>query len=73
MHSKRHYNICIFSVILGKLESFRNYYFPEDFRCNLKSYECDTFSDFSLYCIFESENLRLPFLYEKYSNLGSEM
>ena len=65
MHSKRHYNIFIFSVILGKLDSFRKYYFPEDFRGNLKYYECVTFSDFSLYCIFQSETFRLPFLYEK--------
>ena len=25
MHSKRRYKICIFSVILGELQSFRNY------------------------------------------------
>ena len=33
-------------------------------------YESETFSDFSLHCIFESENFRFPFLYEKQANLG---
>ena len=48
MHSKRRYKICICSVILGELESFRNYnglqyYFPENFRCNLAHYEKEMF------------------------------
>ena len=41
-------------------------YFPEKFRCNLEYYESETFSGFSLYCIFGSEtDFRFPFPYEK--------
>ena len=41
MHSKECYKICICSVILGELKSFRNYkgfnfIFPENFKCNSK-------------------------------------
>ena len=58
--------MCIFSVILGELEPSRNYkglqyYFPENF------------TDSFLQHIFESENVRFPFFYEKYNNLRSEM
>ena len=51
MHSKRSYKICICSVILGELESIRNYegfsifLVPENFRCNLMFYESKNFSD----------------------------
>ena len=44
MHSKRRYKICICSVILGwtwvfsKLQRLQ-YYFTENFRCNLKYYD----------------------------------
>ena len=70
MYSKRRYKICICSVILGKLESFRNYkllqyYFPENIRCNLPYYEGENFSDSSFHHIFEPENFRFPFFYEK--------
>ena len=70
MHSKRCYNICICSVILGELESFQNYtgleyFFPENFRCNLTYYESETFSDSFLHHIFESENFRFPLFSEK--------
>ena len=64
--SKRRYKI-MSSVILGQLESFRNYkgrlqyYFPENFRYNLKFYESNNFSDSSLHRIFESEHFRFPF------------
>ena len=64
MLSKRRYKICICSVILAELESFRNYkgsFFPENFRCNLKFYESKNFSDSPLHGIFESENFRFPF------------
>ena len=38
------------------------YYFPENnFRCNLKFYEGENFSDSSFHRIFESENFRFPF------------
>ena len=47
MHSNRRYKICICSVILGELESFRNY-FPENFRYNFKYYESENFSVHSL-------------------------
>ena len=73
---KRSYKIFISSVILGELvlnESFRNYksfslIFPEHFRVNLMYYESILFlliSDSPLHDIFESENFRFPFLYEK--------
>ena len=70
MRSKRRYKSCICSVILGELESFRNYkglqyYFPEKCRCNLAHYEKENFFDSSLHHIFESENFRFPFSYEK--------
>ena len=44
MCTKWRYNICICSVILGQLESFRNYQglsiiFQEQFRYNFKVYE----------------------------------
>ena len=34
---------------------------PENFSCNLKFYESDSFSDSSLHRIFDSENFRFPF------------
>ena len=66
MHPKRRYKSCICSVVLGQVESFRNYlgpqyYFPENFRCNLRFYESENFSDSSLHRTFESENFRFPF------------
>ena len=59
----RRYKICICSVILGELESFRNYKgfsisFPENYRCNLTYYEGESST---LHHIFESENYRIPF------------
>ena len=50
--SKRRYKRCICSVILGQLESFRNYkgfsiFFPKIFRWNLKFYESENSSDSS--------------------------
>ena len=77
VHSKRRYKIFICSVILGQLESFPNYmgsqyYFPENFRCNLKFYKLGSFSDSSLHRIFKSEK-NLGFLFrQKIVNLGSE-
>ena len=69
VHSKRRYKIYICSVILGQLESFPNYmgsqyYFPENFRCNLKFYEVRIFSDSSLHSIFKSEK-NLGFLFRQ--------
>ena len=65
MHSKGRYKICTCSVILGELESSElqglQYYFPENFRCSLTSYESQNFSDSSLHHIFVSENFRFPF------------
>ena len=79
MYSKQRYKICICSAILGELESFRSklhglvmsiQYFPENVRCNLKYYKSETFSDFSLHCIFGSgTDFRFPFPYEKWPNL----
>ena len=64
MHSKQRYKIFICLVVLGELKSFRmglQYYFPENFRCNLTVYESGNFSDSSLHHILESENFRFPF------------
>ena len=65
MHSKRRYKICICSVILGELLQGLQYYFPANFRCNSAHYEKENFFDSSLHHIFESENFRFPFSYEK--------
>ena len=64
MHSKRRYKIYTCSVILGKLEAFRNYkgfsiIFLEIIY-NFKFYESENFSHSPLYRIFESENFRFP-------------
>ena len=69
MHFKRRYKICICSVILGELESFRNckglsIIFPkilDEILCITKV----RFSYSSCHHIFESENFLLPFFYEK--------
>ena len=65
MYSKRRYKICTCSVILEELESSKlqglQYYFPENFRCDLTHYE----SDSSLHHISESQNFSFPFSYEK--------
>ena len=67
MHSKWGYKIWIYSVILGELESFRNFtrliqnYFPENFRRILAHYESENLFDSSLHRIFESENFSFPF------------
>ena len=54
------YKICICSVILRELQELQ-FYFPENFRCNLWFYESENFSDSHLNHIFESENFRFPF------------
>ena len=70
MHSKLRNQIRFCSVLLGEIESFRNYegfsIFPENFRCNLTWYEGENLSDSSFHHIFKSENFRFPFFYEKY-------
>ena len=50
MRSKRRYKICICSVILGQLETFRNY---------------KDFPDSSLHHIFASESFRFAFILGK--------
>ena len=66
MHSKRRYKICIFSVILGEMESFRNYKgFRTIFPISLDAIWREIFSDSSLRRIFESENFNFPFFHEK--------
>ena len=62
MHCKRRYKFHICSVVLGKLDSFRNYkglhiIFPENFRCSSKFYESENFSDSSPHDLFEKANL----------------
>ena len=73
MHSKRRYEICICSVILGELEYFRNNkdfssIFPENFRCNLTYFECENFPDSFFHHIFESGIL--GFLFSFFSKPG---
>ena len=46
--------------IFTKLQGIQ-YYFAENFRCNLTYYESENFSDSSLHHIFESENFRFSF------------
>ena len=76
MHSKRHYKIFIWSVIiLGQLESFRTYkgsrvLFSRNLRRSLKYYERKTFSDSSIRHIFSSENFRFPFSTKNNLTLG---
>ena len=50
MHPNQRYKICICSVILGELKC--QYYFPENFRCNLALHESEIFFDSSLHHIF---------------------
>ena len=61
MHSKRHYKICISSVILGELESSRNYQgfsiIATNFRYNLTYYEREIFSNSSFHHIFDPKIL----------------
>ena len=67
MHSKRRYKICICLVILGELESFIgfNIIFPKILDAICTFYESENFSISSLRYIFESENFRFSFFYEK--------
>ena len=59
IHSYRRYKIYICSIILGQLESFRNY--PGFSIIFQKIYESANFSDSSFHRIFEYENFRFPF------------
>ena len=59
------YSIVLFGHPRGtwgfsKLQGLQ-YYFPENFRCNLTFYESQNFSDSSVHYILESENFRFPF------------
>ena len=45
----------------SKVTQGLRYYFPENFRSNLKFYESKNLSVSSLHRIFESENLKFPF------------
>ena len=73
MHSKRRYKICICSIIQGpgnlgliKITSaFISIIFSANFRYNLTYYETENFSESSPHHIFECENFRFPFCYEK--------
>ena len=70
MYSKRRYKICISEVILRELESFRNYkgfsiIFPKILDAIWRITKVETFSDSSRLHIFEFENFRFPFFYEK--------
>ena len=64
MHSKWPYKICIYSVILGELESLRSGFQDSLFEnsgYNLTYYECENFSGSPLHHIFESENFSFRF------------
>ena len=67
MHSKRHYKICISSVVLGQLESrFRNYkgfriIFPKILDAILSFTKVRIFLIPLLIAFSESENVRFPF------------
>ena len=70
MHSKRRYEICICSVILGELEPFRNYkglsiIFPKMLDAYLTYYESEIFSDFSSMAFSNPKNFRFYFFHEK--------
>ena len=69
MHPKRRYKICICSVILGELESFRNY-FPENFICNFTYYESENFSVPSLLAFFNPKIEGFLFSTKKSLTLG---
>ena len=69
MHSKRRYKICICSVIVEELETFRNY-FPENFRCNFTYYESEDFSVPSLLAFLNSKIEGFLFSTKKSLTLG---
>ena len=69
MHSKRRYKICICSVIVEELETFRNY-FPENFRCNFTYYESENFSVPSLLAFLNSKIEAFLFSTKKSLTLG---
>ena len=69
MHSKRRYKICICSVIIEELETFRNY-FPENFRCNFTYYESENFSVPSLLAFLNSKIEGFLFSTKKGLTLG---
>ena len=66
-------NLYLFGHPRATLVQGLQYYFPENFSWNLKFYLSDSFSDSSLRRIFDSENFRFPFFYEKWANMGREM
>ena len=66
MHSKWRYKICVYSVNLGELESFRNYkgfsfIIPKILDAFNENNESENYFESSLHYIFESENFRIPF------------
>ena len=68
MRSKRRYKICVCSVILGELKSFRNYKgfsIPENFRCNCRFTKVRIFLIPLSITFLNSKILGLLFLYEK--------
>ena len=63
MHSKRRHKIFVCSVILGELQSFRNY----------KNYERANFSDSPLHLILESEHFSFPPITKSSLSLDGKM
>ena len=50
-------NLSLFEIT----RAFNQYYYPENFRCNLRYHESENFADSSLHHIFESENFSFLF------------
>ena len=80
MHSKQRCKICICSIIIGQLDSFRNYkgfgiIFPKILDAVLSFTKVNIFfPDSFLHRILESENCRFPFSRKNsLLNLGSEI
>ena len=78
MHSEPRYKICFCSVIIGELESFRNYqgfsyFFSLKFQMLFSALRKRNLFYSSLHHMFESENFSFPFSYEKQPNLGGKM
>ena len=69
MYSKRRYNICTCSVILGELFEITRASVLFSRKFQMQFNESENFSDSSLQHIFESKYFRFPFLREKYPNL----
>ena len=55
--------------MFSKLQGLIQYYFPENFRCNLAHNDGENCFDSSLHHLFKSENFRFTFSYKIVGNL----